>query len=170
MDGASKHTLILLIFWRILSTLSHLFSYFDNFNNQFIHKFQFSNQINSHLLVCTLPITRPNFLKTPLAFTLSSPLIMLVKHRPFSPSPPLLFLNLNKIIRICSYNGYYKDRDINSALTHFPDSPINFNIKQKSKPLSYFFRHTNYLSYSINTSIYICPRSAQQPLINHYSS
>ena len=115
-----------------------------------------------------MPITRPNFLKTPLSFTLSSPLILLAKHRLFSPSSPLLFLNLNKFIRICFYNGYYKDRDINSTLTHFPNSPINFNIKHKSKHLSCFY-HTNYLSlFSLNTSIYIFTFSARQPLIKTF--
>ena len=112
-----------------------------------------------------MPITRPIFLKTPLSFTLSSLLFYLAKHSPFSPSPPLLFFNLNKtIIRICSYNGNYKD--IKSTLTLSSNSLINFNIKHKSKPLFCFFCHTNYLPYFINTSIYIYPCSARQPLIS----
>lgn len=110
-----------------------------------------------------MPITRPNFLKTPLSFTPSSQLILLAKHRSSSPSPPLLFLNLNKIIRICSYNGYYKDKDIKSALTHFPNSPNNFNTKQKSKPLpcsllylllAIFHKHLHlYLPFLYSTTI-----------------
>lgn len=38
-----------------------------------------------------MPITRLSFLKTPLPFSLSSPLILLAKHHPFSPPPPFLF-------------------------------------------------------------------------------
>ena len=98
IGGASKYVLIFLAFWHIFSTLSHLFSCFNNFNNQFTLFLSIPSPTNSHLLVCTLPITRPNFLKKLLSFTLPSPLILLVKHRPFSPSPHFLFLNLNKFI------------------------------------------------------------------------
>ena len=138
MGGASKYALIFLAFWHIFSTLSHPFSCFNDFCNQFALFLSIYSPINNHLLTLHYAHYSPNFLKTALSFTLSPLLFYIAKHRPFSPSPPLLFLNLNKIIRICSYNGYYKDRDrdINSALTHFPDSPINFNIKHKSKPFS----------------------------------
>lgn len=138
MGGASKYALIFLAFWHIFSTLSHLSSCFNDFCNQFALFLSIYSPINNHLLTLHYAHYSPNFLKTALPFTLSPLLFYLAKHRPFSPLPPLLFLNLNKIIRICSYNGYYKDRDINSALTHFPDSPINFNIKHKSKPFSCF--------------------------------
>ena len=110
LGDASKYTLIFLAFWRITSTLSHLFSCFDNLTTNLFINFNFSTKSTATCLLCTMPITRPNFLKIPLSFTLSSPLIKLAKHRPFSPSPPLL-----------------------SALTKsYINSLTNINIKLKS--------------------------------------
>ena len=91
-------------------------------------------------------LTRPNFLKTPLSFTLSPLLFYLVKHRPFSPSPPLLF-TLSKPLTI---------------------APVNSNIKLKLRPAT-SFNHIYHLPYLINTSIYICPFSARQPLIQPFT-
>ena len=125
IGGASKYALIFLAFWRISSTLSHLFSCFNNFNNQFTLFLSIYSPINNHLLTLHYAHYSPYFLKTPLPFTLSPLLFYLAKHRPFSPSHPLF-----------AYNEAYKDRDIKSALPHFPNSAINFNIKHKSKPFS----------------------------------
>lgn len=73
--------------------------------------FQFYSPINNHLLTLHYAHYSPNFLKTPLSFTLSSPLILLAKHCPFSPSPPILFTLSNL------------------TLIPLPTSTLNLNLK-----------------------------------------
>lgn len=73
--------------------------------------FNFQPKSTATYLLCSIPITRPNFLKTPLSFTLSLLLFYLAKHRPFSPSPPILFTLSNL------------------TLIPLPTSTLNLNLK-----------------------------------------
>lgn len=111
IGGASKYVLISLAFWRIFSTLSHLFSCFNNFKQSICLFSPIPSPINSHLLTLHYTHYSPNFLKTALSFTLSPLLFYLAKHRPFSSSPPILFTLSNL------------------TLIPLPTSTLNVNLK-----------------------------------------
>ena len=145
MGGASKYVLIFLAFWRIFITLSHLFSCFNNFNNQFALFLSIPSPIISYLLILHYTnYSPPIFLKHPCPLHTFLALILLAKHRPFSPSPPILF-----------------------ALSKPYINPLaKINIKLKSQTTNLFLPCPLVLPYFINTSFYTCPFSARQPLIS----
>ena len=150
MGGASKRTLIFLAFGHIFSTLSHLFSCLNNFNNQFALFPSISYQNQQPLAYFELcPLLAPIFLKYhyPLHFLCHS----------------FYLLNTAHFRRHHLFCLFYQNINQSLALIPLPTSTLNLNLR-----LPTCFNHILYLLYLINTSFYTCPLSARQPLIKPF--